>query len=98
MALHCGPKTFTLDRLRRLWKDDEPLLGNFPYEECQHLAYDSEHKLKYPEAAMRLCLDLFSSVQDPSNHLSQLDASLGPLFMRPFPKFELKETTVSSYP
>lgn len=95
MALEPGPNTFSLERLRRIWRNGQPRLGQHYLDKYRHFNCDSGNRGEPPKAATRFCLTLFSSVQDPSDHISQLDASFDPLFLQPFLQMKLTETAVS---
>ena len=95
MALTPGPSTFSLDRLRRTWRKGQPSQRQFHYDEYQHFSNISNTELANPKAATRFCQALFSSVQDPSDHILQLDTSFESFFLQPFPETKVTEAAVS---
>ena len=95
MALAPGPCTFSLGRLRRVWREGQPKLGQSHYDEYQYFDDGLDDKLRHPKAAKQIGLALFKSVQDPSNHISQLDASFQSFFLQPFRPTKATEAAVS---
>ena len=95
MSLAPGPFTFSRDRLRKLWREFQPVPGQFRYDHYTNLARISKSNPEYRPAARKFCLKLFSSVQDPKNHLTELDSSFNPIHLTPFMKTNLSESAVS---
>ena len=96
MSLAPGPLTFSHDRVRKVWRDFQHVRGEFHYDHYKSFAQISKHDLQYPPAARKFCLKLYSSVQDPRNHLIELDSSFDSINLRPFLKNDLSESAVSS--
>ena len=96
MSLAPGPLTFSHERLRKVWRDFQPVRGQSRYDHYKSFAQISKHDQQYPPAARKFCLKLYSSVQDPRYHLTELDSSFDPINLRPFFKTNLSESAVSS--
>ena len=90
MSLLPGPLTFTQDRLRKAWREFQPVRGRFRRDRFQNLDFVSNR------AARQFCLRLLSSVQDPSTHLPELAASFDSINLRPFFMTNLSESVVSA--
>lgn len=95
MALAPGPNTFSIERLRQIWRRDQPPQEQMDLMEYQRYRHNMDNKLADPQAAKQLCMSLFTSVQDPSKHISRLDATFESFFLRPFPQSKLAEKSVS---
>ena len=95
MVLAPRPCTFSLDRLRRVWREGQPKLGQSHYDEYQYFDDGSDDKLRHPKAAKQFGLALFESVQDPSNHISQFDASFQSFFLQSFRPTKATEAAVT---
>ncbi len=95
MSLSPGPLTFSRDRLREVWREGQFVRGRFRIDGYQSFEYDSNHNLKYPRSARKFCLKLYSGVQDPKNHLTELDSHFDSISSRPFMKTSLSESVVS---
>lgn len=95
MSLTPGPLTFSHDRLRKVWREGQAVRRRFRFDEYQSFEYDSNHNLKQPHSARQFCLKLYSGVQDPKNHLTELDSHFDPINLRPFMKTSLSESVVS---
>ena len=96
MSLTPGPFTFSHDRLRKVWRGGQVVLGRpSHYHQFQHFADNENHGVNAPRSARKFCLKLYSSVQNPDNHLQELDANFGPIDLRPFMQTRLSESVVS---
>jgi len=76
MSLSPGPETFTLGRLRKVWREGRHVPGRFRRPRYEYFEWDHGSGLKYPE---RFCLGLHASVQDPVSHISRIDETFAPL-------------------
>lgn len=95
MSLSPSPLTFSHDRLRNVWREFQPMRRPFRRNQYEILGHDSNHNLQYPRAARQFCLKLYSSVQDPRNHLAELIKLFDSIDLRPFMKTTLSESVVS---
>ena len=95
MSLLPGPLAFSHDRLRNVWEEFQPIRGRVCRNQYEILCYDSNHNLQYPRAARQFCLELYSSVQDPKNHLTKLVRSFDIINSRPLMQTTLSKSTVS---
>ena len=96
MSLAPGPLTFSHERLRKVWRECQPVHGQRHHDHYQSFGHTSNHNLQQPHAARQFCLKLYSSVQDPRNHLTQIDSSFDPINLRPFMRTTVPESVVSS--
>lgn len=97
MSLTPGPLTFSHDRLRKVWREGQAVRGRFHFDKYQYFKFDSNHNLQQPYLARQFCLKLYSGVQDPKNHLTELDSHFDPIIVSPFMKVSLSESVVSSF-
>lgn len=96
MSLTPGPHTFSHERLRAVWRAGQHGGSNY-YEQYRYFVHNEEHKLDQPRAARQVCLRLYESVQDPRNHLAELDARFALFYVSPFFRTGFSESAVSSY-
>ena len=94
MALTPGPLTFSLDRLRSLWRDFPPVRVRQYYQDSNALLGNVQDQQQSP-ATRKFCLDLYSCVQDPKVHLEELSLSFGTINLRGFMKTTFSESAVS---
>ncbi|KAL8673505.1 MAG: hypothetical protein Q9168_002062 [Polycauliona sp. 1 TL-2023] len=93
-ALTLGPYTFSLNRLRRIWREGQPPRRPFRFDEYHHFISNSSDMKRNPLLANRFCMRLCSSIQGPVDHLSDLDSAFELFFSRPFMKTNLSEAAV----
>ena len=96
MSLIPGPLTFSHDRLCKVWRDHQVVRGALHRDYYKTFIHESNQNPQQPRAARKFCLKLYSSVQDPRNHLTELDSSFESINLRPFMKTALSESVVSS--
>ena len=78
MSLTPGQDTFTIDRLRQVWRQDRQVRGSFLRSRAENFQYDSNHNLKHNQ---NLCLRLHASVQDSTDHFARIDEAFAPLWI-----------------
>ena len=98
MALLPSSSTFTLERLRKVWAAHQPVPGLHQRHRYEDFTHDENHKFKFPRKVKKFCLELYASVQEPENHLSELDRRFVAMNTTPFFRTKLSEGDVSSFP
>lgn len=96
MSLIPSSLTFSHDRLCKLWREFQPVRGRVYHDQYQYFGHISNHELQYPRATRQFCLRLYSSVQDPKDHLTRLVAAFDAINLRPIRPTKLSDNAVSS--
>lgn len=81
MSLTPGQDTFTIDRLRQVWRQDRLVPGSYLRSRAENFQYDPNHNLKHNQ---NFCLRLHASVQDPTDHFARIDEAFAPVMIGRF--------------
>lgn len=81
MSLSPGHDTFTVDRLRQVWREGRHVPGSYIRSRAENFEYDSNHNLKHNR---KFCLSLQASVQEPAGHFSCIDKAFAPILKGDF--------------
>lgn len=81
MSLTPGQNTFTIDRLRQIWRQDRHVPGSYLRSLAETFQYDSNHNLKHNEY---FCLRLHASVKDSTDHFARIDEAFAPVMIGNF--------------
>lgn len=93
MSLTPGQDTFTIDRLRQVWRQDRLVPGSYLRSRAENFQYDSNHNLKHNQS---FCLRLHASVQDPKDHFARIDEAFAPVMIGRFIQ-NVSEDTVRNF-
>lgn len=78
MSLSPGQDTFTIDRLRQVWRQGRYVPEIYLRSLAENFQYDSNHNPKHNQS---FCLRLHVSVQDPTDHFSRIDEAFAPVMI-----------------
>lgn len=81
MSLTPGQDTFTIDRLRQVWRQGHRVRGSYIRSQAESFLYNSHHNPKHNQ---NFCLRLHASVQDPTGHFSRIDDAFAPVMVGHF--------------
>ena len=90
MALSPSPETFTIEQLRKAWREGQIVPGDFRRSGYEYLMHDEN-----PKYARYICRKLHTSVQDPAGHLSRINETFAPFLEGHFRPEYVAEDIVS---
>lgn len=80
------PETFTLDRLRAVWREGKRAQilhkESYQFSMSSNLEYDANHNVKYRR---KFCLSLHAAVRDPVGHRERIDEAFAPFLVALIP-------------
>lgn len=97
MSLLPGPLTFSDHQLKAILRDERLKPPRSIYEQFRGVNHHAPQAVPGPVAAREMCLELYSSINEPEGHLDHLDSSFGSMYDPKFVKSELDEDRVCQF-